>query len=48
MGIKQFEMTPGLNDSPKFIAALAEMVMTAIAAPELRYERLLVADRILT
>ena len=48
LGIKQFEMTPGLNDSPKFIAALAEMVMTAIGVPELLYERLLVADRILT
>ena len=25
-GIEQFEMTPGLNDSPRFIAALAELV----------------------
>jgi ferrochelatase len=30
VGITQFEMTPGLNDSPKFIAALAELVMDAI------------------
>jgi ferrochelatase len=30
LGITQFEMTPGLNDSPKFIAALAELVMDAI------------------
>jgi len=30
LGIVQFEMTPGLNDSPKFIAALAELVHTAL------------------
>jgi ferrochelatase len=30
LGIKQFEMTSGLNDSPTFIAALAELVGTAI------------------
>jgi ferrochelatase len=29
LGIKQFEMTAGLNDSPKFIAALANLVMSA-------------------
>jgi ferrochelatase len=29
LGIKQFEMTAGLNDSPKFIAALADLVMSA-------------------
>ncbi len=28
-GIKQFEMTQGLNDSPRFIAALAELVVGA-------------------
>jgi len=48
LGIKQFEMTPGLNDSPKFIAALTEMVLNTIGAPELVYERLVVADRIMT
>jgi ferrochelatase len=30
LGIRQFEMTSGLNDSPTFIAALAELVGTAI------------------
>jgi len=30
LGIRQFEMTSGLNDSPKFIAALADLVETAI------------------
>jgi ferrochelatase len=30
LGIEQFEMTSGLNDSPTFIAALAELVTTAI------------------
>ncbi len=30
LGIAQFEMTPGLNNSPKFISALADLVETAI------------------
>jgi ferrochelatase len=30
LGITQFEMTAGLNDSPKFIRALREMVMDAM------------------
>jgi ferrochelatase len=30
LGVKQFEMTSGLNDSPTFIAALANLVGTAI------------------
>jgi ferrochelatase len=30
LGIKQFEMTSGLNDSPTFIAALADLVETAL------------------
>jgi ferrochelatase len=30
LGIKRFEMTCGLNDSPTFIAALADLVETAI------------------
>lgn len=30
LGIEQFEMTEGLNNSPKFIAALAELVGSAI------------------
>ena len=32
LGIQQFEMTSGLNDSPAFIAALAALVKNAIAA----------------
>ena len=30
LGIERFEMTRGLNDSPKFIEALAELVLAAI------------------
>ncbi|MGH9536951.1 MAG: ferrochelatase, partial [Terriglobales bacterium] len=30
LGIKQFEMTSGLNDSPTFIAALADLVENAL------------------
>ncbi len=30
LGIAQFEMSAGLNDSPKFIAALAQMVQEAL------------------
>ena len=32
LGIRQFEMTAGLNDSPRFIAALADLVMQAASA----------------
>ncbi len=32
LGIEQFEMTVGLNDSPMFIAALAELVAMAVGA----------------
>jgi len=32
LGIKRFEMAAGLNDSPKFIAALADLVMNAMGA----------------
>jgi protoporphyrin/coproporphyrin ferrochelatase len=32
LGIKQFEMTSGLNTAPTFIAALADLVMTALGA----------------
>ena len=32
LGIARFEMAAGLNDSPKFIAALADLVMNAIGA----------------
>ena len=30
LGIRHFEMMPGLNDSPKFIQALAELVLEAV------------------
>jgi len=38
LGIKRFEMTSGLNDSPTFIAALADLVNTAMGV-DLRSER---------
>jgi len=45
VGIQQFEMTSGLNDSPAFIAALADLVVTAIGADQARdSERLVAAD----
>ena len=31
LGIRQFELTAGLNDSPRFIAALADLVMRSVA-----------------
>jgi ferrochelatase len=33
LGITQFEMSAGLNDSPKFIQALAQLVHEALGAP---------------
>ena len=38
LGIRQFEMTSGLNDSPTFIAALADLVAGAIGV-DLKYLR---------
>ncbi len=38
LGINRFEMTSGLNDSPTFIAALAELVATAVGV-ELTQQR---------
>jgi len=32
LGIRRFEMTPGLNDSPAFILALADLVFEALGA----------------
>ena len=32
LGIRRFEMTPGLNDSPAFIRALADLVFEALGA----------------
>ena len=34
LGIKDFRMMPGLNDSPAFIAALAGLVRTRVRAPQ--------------
>jgi ferrochelatase len=45
LGIQQFEMTSGLNDSPTFIAALADLVGTAIGVDQTgATERLVAAD----
>jgi ferrochelatase len=45
LGIEQFEMTSGLNDSPTFIAALAELVATALGVDlNSRHECLMAAD----
>ncbi len=47
LGIQQFEMTSGLNDSPTFIAALADLVANAIGAGSDQArdaERLVAAD----
>ena len=45
LGIRQFEMTSGLNDSPRFIAALADLVGTAMGVDQTRdTERLVAAD----
>jgi ferrochelatase len=47
LGITQFEMTAGLNDSPTFIAALAELVGIALGREERSrdgVERLVAAD----
>jgi len=47
LGIRQFEMSAGLNDSPTFIAALAELVTTAVGISQCSQsdsERLVAAD----
>jgi ferrochelatase len=47
LGITQFEMTAGLNDSPTFIAALAELAAAAMGIPQCgqsKSERLVAAD----
>ncbi len=43
LGIAQFEMSAGLNDSPKFIAALADVVMAAAGLDRARHHAGLVA-----
>jgi protoporphyrin/coproporphyrin ferrochelatase len=44
LGIRQFEMTSGLNDSPTFIAALANLVATALNAQSSQNSRFVAAD----
>ncbi len=47
LGIAQFEMSAGLNDSPTFVAALAELVGSALGVPrgsQRENERLVAAD----
>ena len=41
LGIQRFEMVPGLNDSPAFISALADLVLEAAGVKE---QQLLAAD----
>jgi protoporphyrin/coproporphyrin ferrochelatase len=43
LGIEQFEMTSGLNDSPTFISALAGLVMSALNAAPAKERAYLVA-----
>jgi ferrochelatase len=43
LGIKRFEMMSGLNDSPTFIAALADLVGTAVGAAGSREPELMAA-----
>src|SRR3954463_5841897 len=46
LGIRQFEMTPGLNDSPTFIRALADLVLQKLSrvAPPQHAEAMMAAD----
>ena len=44
LGFSQFEMSAGLNDSPKFIRALAEIVQETLRAKSLTSEALMAAD----
>jgi ferrochelatase len=37
LGIRQFEMSAGLNDSPKFISALAQLVQQALGSEVQQY-----------
>ena len=43
LGIEQFEMTSGLNDSPTFILALAELTMSALDSETINEHACLVA-----
>jgi protoporphyrin/coproporphyrin ferrochelatase len=44
LGIRQFEMTSGLNDSPTFISALADLVLTSISERETEKSAEVAAD----
>ena len=44
LGVERFEMTAGLNDSPAFIAALADLVTGALGVQGEAIERLVAAD----
>jgi protoporphyrin/coproporphyrin ferrochelatase len=44
LGIRRFEMTSGLNDSPTFITALADLVTTAIGETERKPSGFVAAD----
>jgi protoporphyrin/coproporphyrin ferrochelatase len=44
LGIRRFEMTSGLNDSPTFIAALANLVLTAVSEREAEKSAEVAAD----
>ncbi|HVI09743.1 MAG TPA: ferrochelatase [Candidatus Binatia bacterium] len=44
LGFTQFEMTAGLNDSPKFIAALAQLVTEALGTEVFDTPELMAAD----
>jgi hypothetical protein len=44
LGITQFEMSGGLNDSPKFIQALGQIVLQAMGAESFATARLMAAD----
>jgi ferrochelatase len=44
LGFTQFEMSAGLNDSPKFISALAHIVLEAMGAEERLSEAVMAAD----
>ena len=44
LGIERFEVTAGLNDSPTFIAALADLVTGALGIQVRESENLVAAD----
>jgi ferrochelatase len=44
LGITQFEMSPGLNDSPTFIRALGQLVMDALGVESFAGEVVMAAD----